>query len=331
MRTSSARPRYSRAEVAPAMRFQKRDGEILDAIYKYGGLMAKRQIHEVFWPKASWRAMEMRLSLLYHQGYLDWPSLEAWRTRPIPEPVCWLGWKGALWLASRQGLTVQQLEKPTDVSLQRLAQGLRREGVHWLREPRWSQLAHDVRIVDVWLAVERAVKELPHLTLETWIAERELHNAMSVVEYMVQDASGRPHRKRRGVIPDGYFCIVDERRRQEGLPARARFLLEVDMGTIDAGRFGEEKVAAGLAYIQSQAYAARFGDNSGRWLFVTTTDRRRDNLIYQAHQAVGTDTQMFLFTTLGQVMQANILTAPIWWQAGSETPMPLIAEKNGQM
>lgn len=307
-----ARPRYSRAEVAPAMRFQERDGEILNAIYKYGGLMAKRQIKEVFWPTASWRAMEMRLSLLYHQGYLDWPSLEAWRTKPIPEPTCWLGWKGALWVASRQGVRVEQMERPTEVYLRRTAQTLHREGLYWLREPRWSQLAHDLRIIDVWLAVEQAVRELPHLTLETWTAERELHSAMSVVEYTVQDVTGRPRRKRRGVIPDGYFCIVDERRRREGLPARARFLLEVDMGTVDAGRFVEEKVAAGLAYIQSQAYAARFGDNSGCWLIVSKGEVRLKHLRHEISHTIGNG--IFLFSTLDQVATDNVLTAPIWWQ-----------------
>jgi hypothetical protein len=320
------RPRYRRAEIAPPMRFQERDGELLSAIYRYDGVLAKRQVKELFWPNASWRAMEMRLSLLYHQGYLDWPGLDAWRTNDIPEPICWLGWKGALWIAGRLGVDVAISGVPSEAHLHRLENTLHTQGVRWVREPRWSQLAHDVTIVDIRRAVEEAVRTVSTLTLETWVAEGIFRTRTDVVEYVA-----RGGKKRKGVRPDGYFVLLDERRRKQGLPARARFLLEVDMATHDIGSFADEKVLAGRAYVRSQAYGVRFGDNSGRWLVVTTTDIRRDNLMHQTHQVVGTDTQMFLFTTLGQVMQANILTAPIWWQAGSETPMPLFAEKNGQM
>lgn len=84
------RPHYSRASSPPPLRFQSRDGALLSAIYDRDGVIAKRQLKDMFWPGASTRAMEMRLSLLYHQGYLDWPSLEQRRTRPISEPICWL-------------------------------------------------------------------------------------------------------------------------------------------------------------------------------------------------------------------------------------------------
>ena len=87
-------PRFNRAENPPGMRFRARDEDILNSIYEYGGVLAKRQLKEMFWPDSTCRAMEKRLSKLYHNGYIDWPNHEQRRTAPIPEPVYWLGWRG---------------------------------------------------------------------------------------------------------------------------------------------------------------------------------------------------------------------------------------------
>jgi hypothetical protein len=46
------------------LRFQPRDEEILNMIYEYGGVVAKRQLKEVFWPNKTDRAMEKRLAKL---------------------------------------------------------------------------------------------------------------------------------------------------------------------------------------------------------------------------------------------------------------------------
>jgi len=211
------------------MKFTERDGAILHTIHDYDGVVAKRQLKELFWPVTTGRAMELRLAQLRTHGYLHWPSREHSLTQPIPEPVCWLGWKGVAWIAGQQGLSVDYPETPAQV--RKTERILREYGLRWVREPRWSQLAHDLAIVDVRLAVERAVREVPHLTLETWVAESEFHLKTDTVQYTVRDSQGALRVKKRGVIPDGYFVIVDEGRRQQGLPARARFLLEVDMGT----------------------------------------------------------------------------------------------------
>jgi len=304
------------------MRFQARDGQILTAMYRYDGVLAKRHIKALFWPNATWRAMEMRLSLLYHQGYLDWPSKEQWHTRPIPEPICWLGWKGAVWVASQQGLKVDWPKAITETNLRRLAQMLQQHSIRWMREPRWSQLAHDGAVVDVRLAMEQAVHELPYLALETWRVESEFRAAMDVVEFAVRDASGRLRRKKRGIVPDGYFVIADRTRKRQGLPARVRFLLEVDMGTHDTTSFFQEKILAGLAYLHSPAYNARFGANAARWLVVTTSEIRLRHLMQQAQQTVGAET--FLFSTMKRVTTANALAAFIWRRADVDSPVSLL-------
>jgi hypothetical protein len=127
----------------------------LQALHEHDGLLAKRHLKAMFWPEATWRAMEMRLSLLYHQGYLDWPTREQFRTKPIPEPICWLGWKGISWIAGGLAGDMVWNNPPGEAQLRKLAVRLRQYGIPWLREPRWSQLGHDLAVVDVWLTVKR--------------------------------------------------------------------------------------------------------------------------------------------------------------------------------
>ena len=205
-----------------------------------------------------------------------------------------------------------------------LDQQLRGCGIRWLREPRWSQLKHDLDVVSFRKAVEKAVGDLPFLILEQWIPEGEFLSKPDVVEYKYMDSDGEVQWAEKGVRPDGYFEIVDKRRQQENLPDRARLLLEIDEASYDTKRFGREKGAAGLAYIMSEAFKARFGKNSGRWLVVTTGEERLKHLMGQTRQAVGKGAGVFFFTTLEQMEKENILTAPIWWQSGIGDPVGII-------
>lgn len=76
-----------------------------------------------------------------------------------------------MWVAGQQGCEVTPPEIPSETQLCQLERRLRAHGIHWLRQPRWGQLKHDLALVDVRLAVERSVKELPALTAEGWMAE----------------------------------------------------------------------------------------------------------------------------------------------------------------
>ncbi len=130
---------------------------------------------------------------------------------------------------------------------------------------------------------------------------------------------------KRGVCPDAYFEIVDENLKTSGRPHKARFLLEMDMATHDNPSFGKYKALPGVAYIKSAAYKARFGSNHGIWLVVTTGgERRLSNLIRQTEERVGEDARMFFFATFNKVLSSNVLISPVWHQAGSSQPMPLI-------
>jgi len=130
------------------MLFTNRDGLVLKAIAYYAdGVLAKRQLKELIWPDTSVRAMETRLTTLYQHNYVNWPTQEQRRTKPVPEPILFLGWQGTLWLAGQQGITVKPPKNTGENQLRILDQRLRVAGFRWLREPGWSKLGHSIAVV----------------------------------------------------------------------------------------------------------------------------------------------------------------------------------------
>ena len=298
---------------------------MLQTIYECGGVLARRHLKRMFFPDTTLRALQKRLAKLVDDGYLARPTTHQRRTQPIPEPVYWLGWKGIIWVAGQNNVAVRPPANQGENQMRRLAKQLRDQGIRWMREPRWIQLAHDLAVVDFRMAVEQAIGELPSCSLETWIHEGDFRSDGDTVTYKIKDRDGTVKQVKKRVYPDGYFVIVDEQRLAQGLLARARFLLELDNATHTNERFGREKIAPGLAYIKSGEYKARFGANSGRWLVATTGERRMRNLMRQAQQVAGVGAAIFLFATFDQLNVGNILTEPVWWQVGREEPTPLFA------
>ena len=310
------------------MKFQERDGEILKAIYTNDGVLAKRHLKSLFWPDKTMRAMEIRLSKLHRIGYIEWPGRREYNTNPIPEPICWLGWRGALFVAGLQGAVITPPAKLNENQLRQFQSRLRKSGIRWVRTPHWSQLAHDLAVVDVRLAVKHSVCQLQTIELETWQSESAFRSQMDIVEYRIKARDGRLITRKRGVIPDGYFEISDNVRRAQGKPHRARFLLELDMATHDNPSFGMEKVAPGAAYIKSSIYKSRFGANVGLWLVVTTGETRMNNLINQTMESAGAESSLFFFTTLEQLNIGNLFSSHIWRQAGNNNLTALNEVKN---
>jgi len=306
------------------MRFQERDGAIWQAIYDYGGVLNRRHLKRMFWPETTLRAMQKRLSMHINNGYLTRPTDQHRRTQPVPEPVYWLDWKGIIWVAAQNNVQVSPPANTGENQMRKLAKQLRNQGIRWMREPRWIQLPHDLAVVNFRLAVEKAVSEVPSLVLDVWKHEGEFRSDWDVVEYKAKSWDGTVKRQKRRVYPDSYLVIVDKQRVAQGQMDRARFLLELDNSTHPNERFGREKVAPGLAYIKSPQYKARFGDNSGRWLVVTTGGVRMRNLMRQTRQVAAAGARAFLFTTFDQLKSGNVLTWPIWWQVGREERVPLL-------
>lgn len=296
------------------MRFQARDQQVLEAIHKYDGVLARRQVKGLFWENASIKTMERRLALLLKNGYLNMPSLEQRRIYPIPEPVVFLGWRGILYLARQLDIEIADPPTVNENQLRFLEKKLRDLGLHWQREPRWSQLSHDIATNDFRMAVEKAVSFWPSLEIEEWIPESRFLSNMDVV------ALGK---RRKGVRPDGFFVLVDHLRLINNSPARARFLLEFDNCTHPLSRFGRDKALPGMVYIRSHAYRERFGFNSGRWLVVCKSEQRMRNLKAQTEKVLGWNASYFFFTFIGKVNARSVLNKPIWLCGGSEEPVPL--------
>ncbi|MDO9546167.1 MAG: replication-relaxation family protein [Pelolinea sp.] len=307
------------------LRFQERDGAILKTIYNHDGVVARRHIKYLFWKDKSWRGMARRLSFLKSQDYIQWPSLEQRKSHPIPEPVVWLGWRGALYLAGISGLQVEEPKNANENQLRNLERQLRSRGFYWMREPRWSNLRHDLSVTDIRFWVQTSLLKIPHLVFEEWINESVFRIQTDYVDYKVQSREGEWVLKHKGVIPDGYFSIIDQSRKEKGEPFRARFLLEVDMATHDNPSFGIEKSAPGGAYIKSQPYRERFESNSGRWLVVTTGSIRMRNLLIQTRSRAGIDAHLFYFTTFDQMARSNFFLDPVWRQPTSSETIPLVS------
>jgi hypothetical protein len=311
-------------ENSPKMRFQPRDEEILGAMQRYGGVMARRQLKELFWPDKTWRAMEKRLAKLHRGGYLDWPTHQQWRSQPVPEPICWLGWRGALLLGKDPDKDIRDMEASNENRKRKLEVTLRKSGFHWLREPRWLQLKHDLRLVDFRMIVEGAIARHPSLRLGGWVLDRDFRSDPDVIEYQNPGSSGSSRILRKAILPDGFFSIQNTDRLIEGKPYTARFLVELDMSTEDNPRFAREKVGPSLAYLRSAEYQERFGYKSGRWLVIANGAERMRNLMESTRALLGRDARVFCFTTFDRLRPETALSAPIWHRGDGEYVGPLL-------
>lgn len=310
--------------------FQTRDEELLRCLYESDGILARRQVKYLFWRERSWRAMEKRLSKLQQNHYIAWPSDVERKIYPIPEPVIWLGWRGAITLAGRIGLNLQIPDKVNEYNLRKLEKRLREEGFSWVRQPRWSQLHHDLTIVDFKLWLYASLEKASNYSLEEWKNESAFRSDLDFIDYQVKTRDGAVVSKRKGVCPDGFFSIVDLQRKAKGEPSRALFLIEVDMATHDNPSFGSEKACAGVAYIKSKVYFDRFGSNTGRWLVITTGETRMRNLIQQTKDIVVRDGEAFYFTTFQRMRGNNLLFSPIWRTVRSPDMESLFSTSNNQ-
>jgi len=307
------------------MRFQKRDETILQTLQAYDGVLARRQIKQIFWQSASTQAMERRLSLLYHNHYLNWPNGEQRRTRPIPEPIVWLGWRGILYLAEQQiSFDAAEPKNEGENQMRLLETRLRKNGIYWQREPHWSQLAHDIATNDFRMQVEKAVSKLPSITMEPWQTEGAFRRDMDIITYEYTNRKGQKEKLKHGVRPDGFFTLVDHLRQINNQPAKARFLVEYDNSTHPLYRFGKHKALPGLRYIRSEAYKKRFGFNSGRWLVICKSEQRLKNLKAQTEYILGNQASNFLFAIASELNYKTVLTSPVWHLGGSDKTEALV-------
>lgn len=279
-------PRYGRVPNPPSMRLTKRDRGILEAVHAYDGVLSFSQVQRLFFTGKS--QTELRLRLLYQHGFLARPGKE--QRRRLPEMVYWLDKKGAEYIASLTSTPLSEF--------------------YWRREPRWFQIEHDLAVTDFRLSLIEACRKDSEIQLENWIPESEFWAYPDKVTYSFQDKKLKRH-----IRPDGFFMLNTGEH-------RIRYLLEIDRSTEDNPRFYREKILPGMAYLKSEAYEKRFGHRSGRWLVVTTGERRLANMLSQARQAKVNG--LFYFTTFDKITSDALLHSPIWKRADRQENVPLI-------
>jgi len=268
------------------MRLTERDKHILEAVHAYDGMLGFSQLKRMFFTGES--QAKNRLKLLYHNKYLNRPNRE--QRRRVPEMIYWLDKRGADIIASLNGTPIREFT--------------------WRKQPRWFQVEHDLAVNDFRLDMEQACLDDSDIHLETWLPESEFWSYPDKISYKYQD---REHK--RNVRPDGFFMLSTPEH-------YFRYLLEIDRSTEDNPRFYREKILPGLAYLKSDAYGDRFGHKSGRWLVVTTGEKRQTNMLRQAKRAKAKG--IFYFTTFDLLFSETILHDPIWRREDREEPVPLV-------
>ncbi len=285
-------------EHSAPIRLTERDIHILEAIHIFDGIMSLKQIDRKFFSgkNGTWARERMRALAAY--DYVRCPSDSERHLVPAGEQVYWLGRRGAKYLAGLQG------------------EGLR--SFPWRKTARWSLLLHDLAVNDFRLNVTEAVSNDPQLTLQVWVPEGEFLSNPDSVEF--DNRLGK--RRKRQVRPDSFFAIQRSASTSNEKPRDFAYLLELDRATEDNPRFVRDKVKPGLAYLKSRVFHQRFGYRFARWLVVTTTLQRLENMVRHASLAGGEG--LFYFTTLDQTMSEDVLTKPIWHVAGRSDPVTLI-------
>jgi hypothetical protein len=268
------------------MQLTERDKRILEAVQAYDGILSFSQVQRLFFSGKS--QCELRLKLLYQHGYLN--RLDRNQRRRLPEMIYWLDKKGAELVASLDGT------HPNEFT--------------WRKEPRWFQVEHDLAVNDFRIDLEQACREHPEVQLESWTPESEFWAYPDKIKYKFQEKE-----MERYIRPDGFFVLTTPEH-------TIRYLLEIDRSTEDNPRFLREKVLPGLAYVKSQAYGQRFGHRSGRWLVVTTSQRRLENMLRQARN--GEAKGFFYFTTFSQLKPETFLQSPIWRRPDRDDLVPLL-------
>lgn len=307
------------------MRFQDRDREILRFVSDNDGVVAVDQLHRKFWREKTLRAVQKRLQKLCAADFLARPTLQDYRTNPIPKSIVWLGWRGILSLAEESGVVVDPPKNPAvENQLKLFERELRKQGICWVRQPSWGKLSHDLKVIDFRLTMEEAVSKMNWLHLVDWVSESTFRSDMDQVTFARPNKDGVLEAAKRGVVPDGYFVIADDKRRSRGEPFMARYLLELDMANHSTPSFGRDKVLPYAAYIKSPQYLARTGSNAGRWLIVTTGERRLKNLMSQTKRILGT-TKLFYFTTFESFHGGNLLRDPVWQRLDRKESQALLS------
>jgi hypothetical protein len=154
------------------------------------------------------------------------------------------------------------------------------------RETTWTpQMYHRLKIIDMLIALELALRTRPHLQMVNVFVEYRMVKRGGVMVRETTDFVELPGTPENKLVPDAVFVLenVDAQRRR-------LYFLEVDLGTErvaspvtrDTRGTVKHKIVQYDHYLQSRRYAQTYGTygefRSFTLLFVTISDERIDNI-----------------------------------------------------
>jgi hypothetical protein len=293
-----------------------RDELLFQMIYAFDGILTERHARQLVFRGISDRTWWDRLKKLVDARYLARPESE--ERYQVPDPVIWLDVLGIQTIANKEGVRL-------DEKMWQAAQGkvsgkkplqaqLREEGIRYYARPGLRNLAHHIQVCDMRVMMMQAARRvgLPYFR---WVSEGEFRLNPDRVMVCHRD-DGRDEQEEKVVIPDGFCAVAKDPRNTFA------YLVEVDMSTQDKPRLLHRHIRPYAAYLESEAYRARFGIRFGRVLFITTGETRVRNLKRVTEGAV--DRRYFYFSHFDALNPANFFTGPVWLQNGIEEPVALV-------
>jgi hypothetical protein len=270
-----------------------RDQEIIHWVYELR-FATQEQIQQLLFTPSTASSCKRRLTLLYHNGYLDRRLLPLRSRFGANRAAYCLDKKGKELLDSQVGsglAPVSWRAVDNDRELYFLE--------HLLA-------TNDVRVCATIAATEQGFDLV-------WTDERALKS--SAMRDFVTDPKNP--KTSLAVIPDGYFQLATE-----GSPLG--FAVELDRGTVEEKPF-KTKVRALGEWKTTGTYRQRFDTDSLRVLFVVAQnerDRTRLQRIKTWTEAEGGQS-LFWFAELSDVTPRSIFNSPIWQVAGRSGSFPL--------
>lgn len=272
-------PRTRRVKKLPVMTLTPRDVEFVRAVLKYRFLYTQQFF--CLFPEASPTNLKIRLSYLYHHGYLDRVRLPVFGSN---DPLIYaMTEKGATLLAESDGVD--------------------RSEVKWARHLNVVQpthIQHLLAINDVLIPYRTALETAKSAGK---IADFRLYRGDPKKHRLtVQLRDADRHRYNASVIPDAILVI------QPSKGETVAFFIEVDRATMTTGRW-QEKVVVYREYSQGGQLVKDWRSQSAILLTVTTSEKC---LVSIAEKTVALGGRKgFWFTTSGEIIPETAL-APYW-------------------
>lgn len=286
-------PRYKRAEKPPRMLLTPRDTDIVRWVYELR-FATQEQIQQLLFTPSTASSCKRRLTLLYHNGYLDRRLLPL-RTRFGANRAAYcLDKKGKELLAHRTGSGLAQIDW---------------RSVDNDRELYFLEHLLSTNQVRISATIGAAAQGFDLV----WTDERTLKK--TAMRDLVRDPKNPD--TNLAVIPDGYFQLATA-----GSPLG--FAVELDRGTVEEKPF-KTKVRALGEWKTTGTYRKRFRTDSLRVLFVvdkTERDARRLERIKSWTEAEGGQS-LFWFAHLGEITPQSVFGSAIWQVAGRTGSFPL--------